>query len=137
MPHDPGRIGTSDFSGGGQSRSPVNRADLIDQPSVAGAHTGRATTTDWASEDEYWRNNYGSRPYARADLAYEHYQPAYRYGYESAGRLGTSRWDEVEGELQAGWEVDAERGERHGAWASVRDAVKDAWDRVTGHRHGR
>jgi hypothetical protein len=136
MPHDPARIGTSDFSGGGQSRSPINHGDLIDQPATAGAHTGRAIP-DWASEDEYWRNNYGSRPYARADLAYEQYQPAYRYGYESAGRLGTSRWEEVESELQAGWEVDEQRGEHRGAWASVRDAVKDAWDRVTGHRGAR
>src|SRR5688500_15395414 len=72
MPHDPSHIGTSDFSGGGQSRSPINRSEEIDRPSTAGAHADRPA---WASEDEYWRNNYGSRPYARADLAYEHYQP--------------------------------------------------------------
>ncbi len=132
MAHDPSHIGTSDFSGGGQSRSPINRSQEIDRPSTAGAHAERPT---WASEDEYWRNNYGSRPYARADLAYEHYQPAYRYGYESAGRLGEQRWESVEPELRAGWEVD--HADDRSAWDSAKDAVKDAWDRVTGHRPSR
>ncbi|HEX6057602.1 MAG TPA: hypothetical protein VFZ11_01200 [Gemmatimonadaceae bacterium] len=127
MPYDPSRIGTSDFSGGAQSRSPINRSELADRPSSAGAHA----TPDWASEDDYWRNNYGSRPYARADLAYEHYQPAYRYGYESAGRLGREPWEKVEPELRAGWEVD--HADDRSAWDGIKDAVKDAWDRVTGH----
>lgn len=132
MAHDPSHIGTSDFSGGGQVRSPINRADEIDLPSTAGAQADRPT---WASEDEYWRNNYGTRPYARADLAYEHYQPAYRYGYESAGRLGREPWEKVEPELRAGWEVD--HTDDRSAWDSVKDAVKDAWDRMTGNRQTR
>jgi hypothetical protein len=40
----------------------------------------------WGQHDAHFREQYASRPYARADRAYEHYQPAYRYGFDSAQR---------------------------------------------------
>lgn len=133
-----GTFGGSDFGSADftdeSGRGPLRPSDVVSRREADMSE--RLELPDWASEDEYWRHNFGSRPYARADLAYEHYQPAYRYGYESAGRLGGSRWEEVESELRAGWEVDHADDDRS-AWENVKDAVKDAWDRLTGFRRDR
>ena len=39
----------------------------------------------WEDEESYWRSNWRSRPYASSGTSdYDAYQPAYRYGFESA-----------------------------------------------------
>jgi hypothetical protein len=86
---------------------------------------------DWGTEDLFWRDNYASRPYARADRSYESMRPAYQYGVESARRHGNRAWSDVEGDLSRGW--DSARGHSRSTWEEVKDAVKDAWDRVV-HR---
>ena len=87
-------------------------------------------TSDWTNEETYWRANYASRPYARADRGYDYYRPGYRYGFESANRYKGRDWNEVEGELRSGWDRFEHRGQS--VWENVKDAVRDAWDRVTG-----
>ena len=82
------------------------------------------------AESEFWRNSYRSRPYASADREYEHYEPAYRYGFESADRYRDKSWNDVENDLERGWESYKLRGES--AWLDIKDAVRDAWDRATG-----
>jgi ATP-dependent 26S proteasome regulatory subunit len=46
----------------------------------------------WETEDNYWYENFSSRPYAIGADYYDRFRPAYRYGFESAthglGRLG-------------------------------------------------
>ena len=91
--------------------------------------SGRVLT--WADESPYWRENFRSRPYAAADRGFEHYEPAFRYGYESAGRYRGRLWSDVEPELQAGWEGYEYRGSIRSTWEDVKHAVKDAWDRAT------
>ena len=86
----------------------------------------------WDEEDKYWRTNYRTRPYAGSN-EYDFYQPGYRYGYESATRYQNRKWDEVEPELSRGWNTYQYRGTS--TWEQVKNAVRDAWDRVTGHRH--
>ncbi len=89
--------------------------------------------TGWDEEDEYWRTNYRSRPYASSGSAdYEAYRPGFRYGYESAGRYQDRRWEDVESELSTGWSKYEHRGTS--TWEQVKGAVRDAWDRVTGRR---
>jgi len=41
-------------------------------------------------------------------------------------------WDEAEEDLKAGWARFEHRSES--AWEDIKDAVRDAWDRVTGKR---
>ena len=96
--------------------------------------TGSGTNIDWSAEDEHWRSSYASRPYARADRGYEHYQGAYRYGFESASRHRDRDWSAVEGDLRSGWDRYEHRGSGNSAWDDVKDAVRDAWDRVRGRR---
>jgi hypothetical protein len=84
----------------------------------------------WGAHDAHFREQYASRPYARADRAYEHYQPAYRYGVDSATRHSGREWHEVEHDLESGWH--SARGTSHGTWHEVKDAARDAWNRVRG-----
>lgn len=86
----------------------------------------------WETEDNYWEENFSSRPYTVGADYYERFRPAYRYGYESAHRNEARDWDEIEPELQSGWDSYEHAGEDRTAWEQIKDAVRDAWDRVRG-----
>jgi hypothetical protein len=88
----------------------------------------------WNDEDSYWRSQYGSRPYARG-VPYETLSGGYRYGYDAATRYEGRRWDEVEPDLERDWDDYPHRGTS--TWQQVKDAVRDAWDRVTGQTRTR
>ena len=98
-------------------------------PATDAGTNGSMQPTDWDAHDEYWRDNYGARPYTKADRAYEYYQPAYKYGHESAFFYGGRAWDqEVESDLARGWEQA--RGTSTCTWDEVREAVRDAYERA-------
>ena len=80
-------------------------------------------------EDTYWRLNYKTRPYFKSGRPYADFQPAYRYGWESARRYAGRRFEEVEVELEHGWNQTAGRL----SWSESREATRDAWTRVRGH----
>ena len=85
----------------------------------------------WEDEDEYWSTNYSNRPYASSGgRQYDYYQPGYRYGYEAANRYQDRDWDDVESDLERDWNGYQHRGTS--TWQQMKDAVRDAWDRVTG-----
>jgi len=89
-----------------------------------------AAGSDWTEDENFWRTNYASRPYASSDQGFEVYRSAYHYGHDAARQHGGRRWTEVEPELKNGWQAFESRGER--TWDHVKGAVRDAWDRVTG-----
>lgn len=99
---------------------------------VAGGLVGKsaAESVDPTVEDEYWRNNYASRPYVEPGRTYDDYQSAYRTGYEGYGRHAETgrRFDEAEPDLRNDYES------RHGgaglAWDKAKHAARDAWDKV-------
>ena len=97
---------------------------------MADPRTG--STVDWSTEEQYWRDNYASRPYIGANRDFEYWRPAYHYGYESATRYSGRKWNDVENDLKTGWEKFEHRGKT--TWEHIKDAVRDGWDRVTGHR---
>ena len=86
------------------------------------------THTDWTVENEYWRQNYRHRPYADAHRDYDTYEPGYRFGFESARRVGGKSWDDAENDLQRSWDTYEYRGKS--TWQEVKDAVRDAWERA-------
>jgi len=93
----------------------------------------RMGNTTWEDEDRYWRTNFSGRPYATSgDRDYDFYQPGYRYGFESAQRYEGRDWNDVESDLSRSWNSYQYRGSS--TWEQIKDAVRDAWDRVTGHR---
>jgi hypothetical protein len=91
----------------------------------------------WETEDNYWHENFSSRPYSLGPDYYERFRPAYRYGFES-GLHGLGRtWEDAEPDLRAGWDRYEHRGPEPSAWEEIKDAVRDAWDRVVGQHGGR
>jgi hypothetical protein len=87
---------------------------------------------DWSEDDAYWRQNYRDRPYFQAGRDYDFYQPGYRFGYDAASRYQDRQWNDVESNLSRDWDRYEQRG--ISTWQQVKDAVRDAWDRVTGRR---
>jgi hypothetical protein len=94
--------------------------------------TERNTRVDWDAEDSYWRTSYSGRPYVTGSREYDYYRPGYRYGYEAAHRYADRSWNDVEPELSRSWSSYEHRGTS--TWEQIKDAVRDAWDRVTGNR---
>ena len=96
--------------------------------------TNRGDAGDWGTDDAFWQSNYASRPYASADRSYSHYRPAYRYGYESASRNAGREWTDMESDLRSGWDrYEHRNASDKSTWEEIKDATKDAWDRVRGH----
>ena len=88
----------------------------------------------WETEDNYWEENFSSRPYALGPDYYDRFRPAYRYGFESArDSLGRS-WDDAEPDLRSGWQRYQEKSGTPSAWDEIKAAVRDAWDRVASGR---
>jgi hypothetical protein len=81
-------------------------------------------------EANYWKENYARRPYYRAGKEYSEYEPAYRYGWESASKpeYRNREWREIEGDLGRGW--DKVKGGSRETWNEAREAAHDAWSRV-------
>jgi len=99
---------------------------------VAGGAAGHAAgeAVNPTEEAAFWRDNYKKRPYYVTGKAYDEYEPAYRYGWESAARpeYRDRKFNEVEGDLEKGW--DKAKGTTGRAWHDVKDATRDAWDRI-------
>ena len=84
----------------------------------------------WETEDNYWFENFTSRPYALGPDFYDRFRPAFRYGFESAHHHMGRSWEEAEPDLEQGWQTYARRGSHPPLWEEVKEAVRDAWDRV-------
>ena len=93
----------------------------------------------WETEDNYWQENFSSRPYALGPDYYDRFRPAYRYGFESARHqpgpvLGRRRAGPPR---PGGTAYQRPRAAARRAWDEIKAAVRDAWDRVTGRSHRR
>lgn len=86
----------------------------------------------WETENNYWYENFTSRPYSLGPDFYERFRPAYQYGFESAHRHTGRSWEDAEADLRSGWDGYEGRGAQTSAWEEIKDAVRDAWDRATG-----
>jgi len=99
---------------------------------VAGGYAGKgaAEAVNPTEEDAYWKGEYNKRPYYKSGSSYDQYSPAYKYGYESAAKPGHSGrpFNEVESDLEKGW--TSARGNAKGEWRDMKDATRDAYDRV-------
>ena len=93
--------------------------------------TRAAAGERWRDDDVFWRENYHERPYIAADLAYDAYRPAYRYGCEASFVYHPLPWDdEVDFELSLGW--PQARGESTLSWDLARAAVKEGFEKARG-----
>jgi len=104
---------------------------------AAGAVAGNAFASEFDATEEarYWRETFASRPYRKRDRDFSFYEPAYRYGWETARRYaGDPRsFDELEPELADGWLSWMVGGSSPAhEWHELREAVRDAWRRIRG-----
>lgn len=90
---------------------------------------GIAEGVNPTAEDAYWRENYGTRPYAQQGRSYDDYRPAYQYGWESKARYGDRKWEDAEPELGREWNT-YNKGAARQTWDEAKYATKDAWHRV-------
>jgi Glycine zipper len=99
---------------------------------VAGGLVGHgvAEAVNPTEEDAYWRENYKTRPYAEGNRGYEHYQPAYKYGWEAREKYDGKTWNQAENDLERGW--DKAKGASSQTWNEAKHATRDAWHRVEG-----
>lgn len=97
---------------------------------VAGGLAGKgvAEVVNPTVEEAYWRDNYASRPYVQPGRPFEAYRPAYRAGWEAAGRYGELNWEKTEPKLRRDWEEARDDSDMD--WDEARAAARDAWDRV-------
>ncbi len=99
---------------------------------AVGAVAGNSFTSEFDAEEEaaYWSDQYQFRPYYRSGTTFADYEPAYRYGWESARRPEFKRrtFEEIEDELAAEWR--RERNAVADDWRLYREAVRDAWHRI-------
>jgi hypothetical protein len=95
-------------------------------PSVS---LSNSSSSNWNSQDSYWRNNYNSRPYYSMNRDYSAYEPAYRYGVELYDRNPGRRYDDLDQtELRRGW--NEMRGNSNMSWDDAREASRDAYNRM-------
>ncbi|MFN7997144.1 MAG: YsnF/AvaK domain-containing protein [Bryobacteraceae bacterium] len=87
-----------------------------------------AGTEDFRSD---FRQDWKDR-YASSGATYESYEPAYDYGYRSAGdpRYKDRSWSDVEEDLR----TDYMRTNPNSSWDRMKGAVRYGWEKVTGKR---
>ncbi len=97
---------------------------------VVGGLTGKAVAEgiDPTVEDAFWRDSYINRSYVRAGSEYRDYQPAYRYGWETASRHPGKMFEDIEDEIEGGWTTT--RGDSSLTWNEAKLATRDAWERA-------
>lgn len=122
--------GTAAGAAIGGMTGPVGAAVGAAAGAVVGALAGKgiAKAVDPKAEDQYWRDNYASRPYIASGSTYDDYGPAYRHGVDSYTRYPDRSFDEMEPDLRRDW--DSSRGQSKLEWEHARHASRDAWDRV-------
>ena len=100
---------------------------------IVGGGAGHAAgeAIDPTREEEYWRAEYASTPYYKADHDFDRdYHPAYAVGYANRHRYpADASFDEHESDLKQSWEEV--KGDSRLAWEEAKHATKDAWDRIT------
>ena len=81
-----------------------------------GAHGGGGSVTTYS--DAWFRDEMADIAGLQADRGYEHYEPGFRHGWESAERHRGRSWAEAAPEVERDWRhqhADSEWVEYHGA----------------------
>jgi hypothetical protein len=92
------------------------------------AERRRYAPTAFSTYEPGFRGHYQTT-FARSGYQYEHYRPAYEYGWQlrEDDRYRTWDWERLEPEARRGWE------ERHPGttWEDIKGAVRYAWQSFT------
>ncbi len=120
----------------GSVAGPVATAVGAAVGAVVGGYAGKGVgeLIDPTTEDNWLRDHFMSRPYARAGDKYEDFFPAFRYGALAEAKYGDAGIDLMDEHLQRDWEASKESSM---PWTKAREAVRDAYDRTVQIRRAR
>ncbi|HEX6631930.1 MAG TPA: hypothetical protein VF048_12605 [Gemmatimonadaceae bacterium] len=79
-----------------------------------------------AYSDEWFRSEMQAMAELQADRGYEHYEPAFRHGWDAAGRYRGRGWADVEPEVEREWR--GQHADRD--WPEYRGAIRQAFERA-------
>ena len=111
----------------------LNKGNTSDIGLTGQPVTGTGTFSgDWNLDQQWWRENFTNRPYVTADQRFEDYEPGYRFAYQSVSRYRGKKFNEIEPSLRSDFDTFEGRGQS--TWDNMKEAVHDAWDKLTGKR---
>ena len=95
--------------------------------SLVGAKAGDsiAEAVNPTTYNDHFKNTYNTSSYYVADRDWNDYEPAYKYGYDTYGQYKGRRFEDVETDLERGWETT--KANSRLAWGDARGAVRDGW----------
>jgi uncharacterized protein (TIGR02271 family) len=93
--------------------------------------TGQRDISDFEEYEPTFRNHFQTS-YSHMGHNYESLRPAYTYGYDLANdpRYRNRSWSEIEMDARRDWETL----HSDSPWENFKDAVRNAWETVTGQR---
>jgi hypothetical protein len=97
---------------------------------VVGAKAGDsiAEAVNPTEYNEHFKSNYVSAPYYTAGRDWNDYEPAYKYGYDTYGQYRGRSFEDVETDLERGWEKT--KANSRLAWTDAKGAVRDGWHHI-------
>jgi len=119
----------------GAVAGPVGTAVGTVVGAVAGGYAGKGVgeMIDPTTEDDWLRDHFQSRPYAK-DGDFEDFCPAYRYGALAEAKYGDAGIDLMDEQLRKDWEASKDSPM---PWTKAREAVRDAYERTVQIRRAR
>jgi uncharacterized membrane protein len=124
-------IGGAAGTGGGYSTGSQmgTTSNNLGAGSMSSTYSGSATprtSAEWDAYEREFRSDY-EQNYAGRGGRYEDFQPAYRHGWESAGRYRGRQWNDVESDIQRDWETR----NPNQPWQQFKNAARRGWDRMS------
>jgi len=122
--------GTAGAAIGGAVGGPIGAVIGAAVGGIAGGLAGKglAEEINPTVENEYWKENYSSRPYVEPGIDYNQYAPAYQHGWAARVLYAGKTFDEAEADLKCEWE--ANKTDPRLSWDKARLATLDAWNRI-------
>ena len=77
---------------------------------------------------DHFKNTYRDTAYYSSGRDWNDYEPAYKYGYDTYGQYRGQRFEDVESDLERGWEKT--KANSRLAWTDAKGAVRDGWHYV-------
>jgi hypothetical protein len=120
----------------GAVAGPVAAAIGAAAGAVAGGYAGKGIgeLIDPTTEDNWLRDNFRSRPYAREGDRFEDFQPAFRYGALAEAKYGDAGIDLADEQLRKDWEASQASDM---PWEKAKGAIQDAYERTVQIRKDR
>jgi uncharacterized protein YcfJ len=97
---------------------------------VIGAKAGGAIAeaVNPTAYTEHFKTTYRETPYYNSSRDWNDYEPAYKYGYDTYGQYKGQRFEDVESNLESGWNTT--KANSRLAWNEARGAVRDGWHHI-------